>query len=88
MFRVDGLHQIDVDNYIAQFPYSSIAQLAATGVKYTNDFLPPPSDSFPAVATFVTGTCHLRHLPLLQTLIECFQWCQLPSTVSAIASRA
>ena len=79
---MDGLHQIDVDNYIAEFPYSSIAQLAATGVKYTNDFLPPPSDSFPAVATFVTGTC------LLQTLTACFQWYQLPSTVGATAFRA
>lgn len=52
---MDGLHQQDLDNYIAEFPYSNIAQLAETGTKYENYFLPPPTDSWPALATQITG---------------------------------
>ncbi|CAL8462758.1 g2291 [Coccomyxa elongata] len=55
VYLVDGLHVQDLDNYIAEFPYSNIAALANTGTKYENYFLPPPTDSWPALATQITG---------------------------------
>ncbi len=59
--RVDGLHAIDLDNYIAEFPNSAIAALAASGVKYDKMYLPPPSDSWPALAHHITGAGSEQH---------------------------
>ena len=75
--RVDGLHQEDLANYVAEFPNSNIAALASTGVTYNNLFLPAPSDSWPALAHHVTGAgpaqhgiIYGKHRPLI-TSISC-----------------
>lgn len=49
------MHPQDLDNYIAEFPYSNIAALANSGTKYDNYFLPPPTDSWPGLATQIIG---------------------------------
>ena len=53
--------QIDLDNYLVEFPESNIAKLAQTGVKYEDFQLPGPTDSFPAIATHVTGSTCAQH---------------------------
>ncbi len=55
LISVDGLHSIDVSNYIAANPNSTLATLAAHGVRYDNAYIPSLSDSFPGLAALVTG---------------------------------
>lgn len=58
---MDGLHAVDLDNYVAEFPNSAIAGLLTTGVKYNQYYLPPPTDSWPALATQITGAGPEQH---------------------------
>ena len=37
-FSVDGMHSIDVDNYVTARPKSNVAKLLSTGYEYTNAF--------------------------------------------------
>lgn len=72
--------QIDLDNYIAEFPSSNIAGLQTTGVKYENLFLPPPADSWPALASQITGASPAQHgifygRPCLSDRISCRPSC-------------
>jgi len=55
LISVDGLHSIDVSNYIAAKPNSTLANLAKHGVRYDNAYIPSLSDSFPGLAALVTG---------------------------------
>jgi hypothetical protein len=55
LLSVDGLHSIDVSNYIAANPNSTLATLAKRGVRYDNAYIPSLSDSFPGLAALVTG---------------------------------
>ena len=55
-FSVDGLHGSDVEKYIAKRPDSTIASLLKTGYEYTDCYTSAPSDSYPGVANFVTGS--------------------------------
>jgi len=55
LISVDGLHSIDVSNYIAANPSSTLAALAGHGVRYDNAYIPSLSDSFPGLAALVTG---------------------------------
>jgi hypothetical protein len=55
LISVDGLHEVDVANWIAGHPGSTLAELTETGVKYTDAHTPTPSDSFPGLAALVTG---------------------------------
>src|SRR5215469_11361665 len=55
MISVDGLHAIDLSNYIAANPMSTLATLAATGVRYPNALTTAPSDSFPGLLAPTTG---------------------------------
>jgi|CZKU01.1.fsa_nt_gi predicted AlkP superfamily pyrophosphatase or phosphodiesterase len=55
LISVDGLHQVDVANWITAHPDSTFAELARTGVEYTDAHTPTPSDSFPGLAALVTG---------------------------------
>src|SRR5690348_9550723 len=47
LISVDGLHQVDAARFIAANPGSTLAQLAGSGVEYTDAHTPTPSDSFP-----------------------------------------
>jgi hypothetical protein len=55
LISVDGLHALDLSNYVAAHPDSSLAQLSKHGYTYTNASTSTPSDSFPGLASLVTG---------------------------------
>ncbi len=55
MISVDGLHAIDLSNYITANPKSTLAKLAANGVRYPNALTTAPSDSFPGLLAPTTG---------------------------------
>jgi hypothetical protein len=55
MISVDGLHAIDLSNYITAHPNSTLATLAANGVRYPNALTTGPSDSFPGLLAPTTG---------------------------------
>jgi predicted AlkP superfamily pyrophosphatase or phosphodiesterase len=55
LISVDGMHALDLTNYVAAHPNSTLAQLSAHGKTYTNASSSLPSDSFPRLAALVTG---------------------------------
>jgi hypothetical protein len=55
LISVDGLHAIDLANYVQNNPGSNLAQLANHGVVYPNAFTTAPSDSYPGMLAQVTG---------------------------------
>ena len=55
VISVDGLHQSDVDAYVATHANSTLARLVNEGASYTNAETPFPSDSFPGLTAIVTG---------------------------------
>jgi arylsulfatase A-like enzyme len=52
---IDGLHELDLANWIKAHPTSAMASLVQTGVRYTSAYTPRPSDSFPTFLALVTG---------------------------------
>jgi hypothetical protein len=55
LISVDGLHALDLTNYVASHPLSTLAKLSRHGKTYTNASTAQPSDSFPGLASLVTG---------------------------------
>ena len=55
VISLDGTHALDIANYIAANPHSTLAQLSAGGVNFTNAHTTKPSDSIPATAGIFTG---------------------------------
>lgn len=55
LISVDGLHALDLTTYVAAHPNSTLAQLSQHGITYTNNSTSQPSDSFPGLASLVTG---------------------------------
>jgi Type I phosphodiesterase / nucleotide pyrophosphatase len=55
LISVDGLHALDLSNYVNTHHDSTLAQLGRSGVTYTNASTSQPSDSFPGLAALVTG---------------------------------
>jgi hypothetical protein len=55
LISVDGLHAIDLTNYIQNNPASNFAKLAGHGIVYPNAFTTAPSDSYPGMLAQVTG---------------------------------
>jgi len=55
LISVDGLHAVDLSNFVQQHPESTLAALSRHGVTYTNASASTPSDSFPGLAALVTG---------------------------------
>jgi hypothetical protein len=55
LISVDGLHALDLTNYVASHPKSTLAELTKHGKTYTNASTSQPSDSFPGLASLVTG---------------------------------
>jgi len=55
LISVDGMHAIDLQNYVAAHPNSALAQLAGSGVSYPNASTTRPSDSFPGLMAQITG---------------------------------
>ena len=61
LISVDGLHALDVANYIEAHPNSALAELAEHGITYSNARTPANSDSFPGLLALVTGGSPLSH---------------------------
>jgi predicted AlkP superfamily pyrophosphatase or phosphodiesterase len=55
LISVDGMHQSDLNWYVAKHPNSQLAKLARGGLEYTNDHTSDPSDSDPGGTAYVTG---------------------------------
>jgi predicted AlkP superfamily pyrophosphatase or phosphodiesterase len=55
LISIDGMHAVDLQNYIAAHPGSTLAQLASHGVRFPNALTTAPSDSFPGLLAQVTG---------------------------------
>lgn len=55
LISVDGLHALDLANYVASHSDSTLAFLSTQGITYTNASTTTPSDSFPGLASLVTG---------------------------------
>ena len=55
LLSVDGMHQLDLDRYVATHPSSTFASLVARGARYTNATSSRPSDSFPGTLAMTTG---------------------------------
>jgi hypothetical protein len=55
LISVDGMHALDLTNYVAGHPDSTLAQLSAHGVTFDNASTSQPSDSFPGLTALVTG---------------------------------
>src|SRR5258707_3066806 len=63
LISVDGLHALDVANYVESHANSALADLAGHGVTYSNARTPANSDSFPGLLAFVTRRSSLNHRP-------------------------
>jgi hypothetical protein len=61
LISIDGLHALDVANYIAAHPGSALAELSGHGVAFTNARTPANSDSFPGLLALVTGGSPRTH---------------------------
>ena len=61
IISVDGLHALDVANYIKVHPGSALAQLTSHGVTYANARTPANSDSFPGLLALLTGGSPVSH---------------------------
>jgi hypothetical protein len=55
LISVDGMHSVDLTNWIKNNPSSNIAKLANHGIIYPNAFTTAPSDSYPGMLAQVTG---------------------------------
>jgi len=61
LISVDGLHSLDVENYIAAHPNSALAALSHHGVRFSNARTPANSDSFPGLLALITGGSPSSH---------------------------
>ncbi|MCW6510224.1 alkaline phosphatase family protein [Lichenifustis flavocetrariae] len=55
LISVDGMHAIDLANFVAAHPQSTLASLSHEGTVYPNALTTTPSDSFPGFLAQVTG---------------------------------
>ena len=55
LISVDGMHAVDLTNWIQSHPKSNFAKLAGSGAIYPNAFTTAPSDSYPGMIAQVTG---------------------------------
>jgi hypothetical protein len=61
LISIDGLHALDVANYVKNNPKSAMAELSRHGVTYSNARTPANSDSFPGLLALVTGGSPVSH---------------------------
>jgi hypothetical protein len=61
LISIDGMHALDVANYVAAHPESTLAELSENGVTFTNARTPANSDSFPGLLALVTGGSPRTH---------------------------
>ncbi|HWY09132.1 MAG TPA: alkaline phosphatase family protein [Candidatus Acidoferrales bacterium] len=61
LISVDGMHALDVANYVKNNRGSALAELAGHGITYSNAQTPANSDSFPGLLALVTGGTPVSH---------------------------
>jgi len=61
LVSVDGLHALDVANFVDSHQGSALAQLSLHGITYSNARTPANSDSFPGLLALVTGGSPITH---------------------------
>ncbi|HEX7480565.1 MAG TPA: alkaline phosphatase family protein [Polyangiales bacterium] len=68
LLSIDGMHQVDLEKFIATHPASTLAQLASHGAQYTQAYVnrldgsaTNPSDSFPGLLALTTGGSSPTH---------------------------
>jgi len=61
LISVDGMHALDVANYVAAHPTSALAELSGHGITYSNARTPTNSDSFPGLLALITGGSQISH---------------------------
>jgi hypothetical protein len=61
LVSVDGLHALDVANYVAAHPNSALAELSSHGITFSNARTPANSDSFPGLLAQITGGSPVSH---------------------------
>lgn len=61
LISVDGLHALDVANYVDAHPNSALAELSSHGITYSNARTPANSNSFPGLLALVTGGSPISH---------------------------
>jgi hypothetical protein len=55
VISVDGMHAVNLANWIQNHPNSNFAKLAGTGLIFSNAFTTAPSDSYPGMIARFTG---------------------------------
>ncbi len=61
LISVDGLHALDVANYVTAHPNSALAELSEHGITYSSANTPTNSDSFPGLLALITGGSQISH---------------------------
>jgi predicted AlkP superfamily pyrophosphatase or phosphodiesterase len=61
LISVDGLHALDVANYIVLHPNSALAELSEHAITYSNARTPTNSDSFPGLLALISGGSQISH---------------------------
>ena len=61
LISIDGMHALDVANYVKSHPGSALNELSQHGVTYSNARTPANSDSFPGLLALVTGGSPRTH---------------------------
>ena len=61
LISIDGLHALDVANYMKSHPGSALDELSEHGVTFSNARTPANSDSFPGLLALVTGGSPRTH---------------------------
>lgn len=55
LISIDGMHGVDLENFIESYPRSALAGLTRTGVTYADARTSLPTDSFPGLLALTTG---------------------------------
>src|ERR1700730_4719792 len=61
LISIDGLHALDVANYVEAQPGSALDELSEHGVTFSNARTPANPDSFPGLLALVTGGSPRTH---------------------------
>src|SRR6202790_4418125 len=61
LVSIDGMHALDVANYVKSHPGSALDELSEHGVTFSNARTPANSDSFPGLLALVTGGSPITH---------------------------
>src|SRR5258708_16729678 len=61
LVSIDGLHALDIANYVKSHPGSALDELSEHGVTFSNARTPANSDSFPGLLALVTGGSPRTH---------------------------